>query len=148
MSENILIKEVPIEEVVKVNAKVVEFGEPYKKDYFENRYQDKKRLIIVAYVNKHPAGYVVSYDEFEDGSLYCWMAGVNPKFRKIGVLKALMDYQDKWAKQKGYNKIKIRTRNKRREMLSYFVKYGFFFTEVTPHQNIEDNKIFLEKSLI
>ena len=145
--DNIKIKEAPIEAAVKVNATIDEFGFPYQKDYFENRYKDKNKLIIVAYVNSHPAGYVVGYDKFEDGSLYCWMAGVNPKFRKKGVLKALMDYQEKWAKQKGYNKIKIKTRNNRREMLAYLIKYYFFFTEVVQCPKIDDNRILLEKKI-
>jgi len=51
------------------------------------------------------------------------MAGVNPNFRKKGILKKLMNYQDNWAKEKGYKKIKIKTRNARREMLSYLIKY-------------------------
>jgi len=147
MSQNITIKEVSIEEAVKVNATIVEFDAPYQKDYFEDRYKDKEKLIIVAYVDDQPAGYIVGYDKFEDGSFYCWMAGVNPKFRKLGLLKTMMDYEDKWAKEKDYNKIKIKTRNNRREMLSYLVKYGFFFTEVVQHPNIDDNRILLEKEL-
>jgi len=144
---NITIKEVPIEEAVKVNATIIEFDAPYQKDYFEDRYKDKDKLIIVAYVDDQPAGYIVGYDKFEDGSFYCWMTGVNPKFRKLGLLKTLMDYEDKWAKEKGYNKIKIKTRNNRREMLAYLVKYGFFFTEVVQNKNIDDNRILLEKEL-
>ncbi len=147
MSQKITIKEAPIEEVVKVNATIVEFDAPYQKDYFENRYKDAERLIVVAYVDDQPAGYVVGYDKFKDGSFYCWMAGVNPSFRKLGLLKEMMDYEDKWAKEKGYNKIKAKTRNNRREMLAYLVKYGFFFTEVIQKPNINDNRVLLEKEL-
>lgn len=147
MSKNITIKEVPIEEAIKVNATIVEFDAPYQKDYFEERYKNKEKLIIVAYVDNQPAGYIVGYDKFEDGSFYCWMAGVNPKFRKLGLLKAMMDYEDKWSKDKNYNKIKIKTRNNRREMLAYLVKYGFFFTEVVQQPNMDDNRILLEKEL-
>lgn len=147
MTNQIVIKEVFIEEAVKVNATIVEFGVPYQKDYFENRYKDKEKLIIVAYVDEQPVGYIVGYDKFEDGSFYCWMAGVNPKFRKWGLLKAMMNYEDKWAKERGYNKIKIKTRNNRREMLAYLIKYGFFFTEVVKQSNTEDNRILLEKEL-
>lgn len=147
MVNRISIKEVPIEEAVKVNATIVEFETPYQKNYFEGRYRDKEKLIIVAYIDNLSAGYLVGYDKFGDGSFYCWMTGVNPKFRKKGVLKALINYEEKWAKERGYNKIKIKTRNNRREMLSYLVKYGFFFTEVIPHPNILDNRILLEKEL-
>lgn len=147
MLEEIIIKEVPIEEAVMVNATITEFDAFYQKDYFEKRYKDKNKLIIVAYVNNQRAGYIVGYDKFGDGSFYCWMAGVDPKFRKMGVLKALMDYEDKWAKDKGYNKIKIKTRNNRREMLAYLVKYGFFLTEVVQYPNIDDNRVLFEKEL-
>ncbi|MBP6256403.1 hypothetical protein KA405_01440 [Patescibacteria group bacterium] len=51
------------------------------------------------------------------------MAGVCPAWRGKGVLKTLMFYQDKRAKEKGYSKIKIKTRNNKRAMLSYLVKY-------------------------
>jgi len=148
MTQKTIVKEVPIEEALKVNATIVEFQEYTKKEDFENRYKDKERLIIVAYLDNQPAGYLVGYDEVSDGSFYCWMGGVNPKFRKQGVFKALMNYQEKWAKIKGYKKIKIKTRNNRREMLAYLVKYGFYFTEVERHPNIEDNRILLEKKIL
>lgn len=146
MTQEIIVKEVPIEEAVKVNSTIVEF-KPYSKEYFEERYKDKEKLIIVAYLDNQPAGYFVGYDEFGDGSFYCWMGGVNPKFRKKGVFKALMNYQEKWAKNKGYRKIRIKTRNNRREMLAYLVKYGFNFTEVIQQPNTEDNRILLEKNI-
>ena len=147
MTIKIKIKEVSIEEVIMVNATIAEFGSPYQKDHFEERYKDREKLIIVAYIDDKLAGYIVGYDKFNDGSFYCWMVGVNPNFRSKGVLKTLMDYEDKWAKEKGYNKIKIKTRNNRREMLSYLVKYGFLFTEVMQRPNIKDNRILLEKEL-
>lgn len=147
MSKKITVKQVVIEEAVKVSATITEFDAPFTKDYFEERYKGKEKLIIVAYVNDTPAGYIVGYDKFGDGSFYCWMAGVNPKYRKLGLLKEMMKYEDAWAKKRGYKKIKIKTRNNRREMLAYLVKYGFFFTEVVSYPNIEDNRILLEKKL-
>lgn len=37
MTDEIIIKEVSIEEAVKVNATIVEFDASYQKDYFEDR---------------------------------------------------------------------------------------------------------------
>lgn len=147
MQNQVVVREVPIEEAVKVNATIVEFEAPYEKDYFESRYKDKERLIIVAYIDNNPAGYIVGYDRDADGSFYCWMAGVDPKFRKRGVLKSLMEYQDDWAREHGYNKLTIKTRNNRREMLSYLVRYGFSFTQVDQFPDISDNRIHLVKNL-
>lgn len=147
MKDKILIKEISIEEAVKVNASIIEFDEKYPKEYFKNRYKDRSKLIIVAYVNDFPAGYIVAYDRDQDGSFYCWMAGVDPAFRRQGVLKKLMEYQDKWAVEHDYKKNKVKTRNTRREMLAYLVKYGYYFTNVELRDNIQDNRISLEKNL-
>lgn len=146
MAEEVEIKETSIDEVVEVNKTIVEF-DPHSRRYFEDRYRGKVTLITVAYVDGQPAGYLVGYDRFDDGSFYCWMVGVNPVFRKRGVLKALMNYQETWVRKRGYTKIRIKTRNSLREMLAYLVKYGFYLVEVIQYPSIEDNRILLEKNV-
>ncbi len=47
------------------------------------------------------------------------MAGVDYKYRRKGALTKLMQYQIDWAKRQGYSKLKDKTRNARREMLSF-----------------------------
>lgn len=143
------VREVSIEEVLKVHKNVIEFDEmPPKKEVFEDRYKGKQNLIIIAYYNDFPIGYIIGYDRFEDNeSFYCWMAGVDVNYRRLGALKALMDYQIKWAKEKGYKKLKIKTRNNRREMLSFLVKNDFNFTSVEEKENIRENRINLEKAI-
>lgn len=84
-------------------------------------------------------------DKNKDKSFYCWMAGVNPLYRRLGLLNNMMQYLGDWAKNNGYNKITIKTRNNRREMLAYLVKAGFNFVEVQPQLSIKDNRILLEK---
>jgi len=131
-----------------VNKNVIEFSDDVNlnKEYFENRYQNKEHVKIVAYLNDIPIGYIVGYDKFNDGeSFYVWMAGVDYKYRKKGALTKLMQYQIDWAKRQGYSKLKIKTRNARREMLSFLVKNGFNFTEVEKKENIIENRINLEK---
>ena len=143
------IKEVDIKEAIKVHKNIKEFNETKpEKEYFENRYRDREKLIIVAYYNNVPAGYIIGYDKFQDGkNFYCWMAGVDSKFRKLGILTKMMQYQENWAKQKKYNIIKIKTRNNRREMLSFLVKHNFNFLSVEKRDNIQDNRINLQKEI-
>ena len=149
MKNNIVVREVPIDEAVKVNRNVIEFdGKDTKAEDFERRYQDKDKLIIVAYYENIPIGYIIGYDRDNDGSFYCWMAGVDNNYRRLGALTTLMNYQMNWAKNKGYNKLKIRTRNNRREMLSFLVKNDFNFVSVEQRDDITENRINLEHSLI
>lgn len=144
---NVEVREVPIEVIVEVNKTITEFDEAYSANHFQNRYNRRPHLLIVGYVDDQPAGYVVGYDRDKDGSFYCWMAGVNPAYRRRGVLGALMQYQDDWAKQHGYTFIKIKTRNARREMLANLVKQGYLFTGVEAYPKAIDNRISLEKPL-
>jgi len=143
------IKEVNIEEVLKVHRNVLEFDvlNP-KKEYFEDRYKDSEKLIIVAYYNNIPVGYIVGYDKFQDNkSFYCWMAGVDINYRKLGILTQLMHYQISWAREKGYTILKIKTRNNRREMLSFLIKNDFYITDIEKEENINDNRIMLQKDI-
>ncbi len=148
-NNDIIVKEVSIEEAVKVNRNVIEFdGKDTTKEDFEKRYVGKDNLIIVAYYKNIPIGYIIGYDRDNDGSFYCWMAGVDNNYRRLGALTTLMNYQMNWAKNKGYNKLKIRTRNNRREMLSFLVKNGFNFVSIEQRDNITENRINLEHDLI
>lgn len=140
------IREVSLDEIMNINGKIPEFEEEPRLK-FETKLANKNHLLIAAYIEQQPAGYLIAYDKFGDGSIYCWMAGVIPSFRKQGILSQLMNYQDQWAQSKGYNKIKIKTRNNRRSMLSFLVKNDFYFTEVNAGDTIEENRISLEKKL-
>lgn len=140
----LIIKEDSIENVVKIHQTIHEFIK-YERADFEEKYQDSKKLILVAYWDQQPAGYLVAYQKSDDGSFYCSMVGVNPIFRRQGILKNLMLYLNNWAKDQGYKKITIKTRNSRREMLTYLVKNNFNFTEIHPHDSLEEYRILLEK---
>ena len=108
MKEDVLIKEVSFEEANKVNKEIPEFMPDYVETRFKENCSGRETLIFVAYVNEKPAGYNISYDKFGDESFYCWCAGVKPEFRRKGVLKKMMEYQEAWAKKRGYNKISSR----------------------------------------
>ncbi|KKR78361.1 MAG: hypothetical protein UU23_C0001G0125 [Candidatus Curtissbacteria bacterium GW2011_GWA1_40_9] len=146
MSKEVRVAEATVDDAVRVNATVIEFDEPYDQRHFEERINGKNHLILVGSVDGKPAGYMVSYeDERYPNSFYLWMAGVNPENRGQGVLKALMEHQESWAKEKGYAKLILKTRNERREMLSFLVKYDWNFIEVMPKEKIENTEILVEK---
>lgn len=150
MENNIIIKETNLEEALKVHKNVLEFDELNpSKEVFENRYQNSEKLIIVAYYQEKPIGYIIGYDKFKDNkeNFYCWMAGVDFRYRRMGALSKLMKYQEVWAQEKGYQNLRIKTRNNRREMLSFLVKNDFNFTSVEEKENIRENRINLEKDI-
>lgn len=146
-SNQVIVKEDSIDVAATVHATVPEFDKPAGTEYFEDRYKGKQHVIFVAYLNEKPIGYMISYDKFGDDSIYCWMAGVNPEFRKKGALTNLMEKLESWCKENSIHTIHIKTRNRRREMLNYLVKNGYLLAEVLPEPKIEDNRILLQKSV-
>jgi len=143
-----IIKEVLINEIMEIHRKIPEFREtPSDKLLGSDRYQSKKTLFLAAYLDNKPVGYMAAYDRFHDRSFYCWMTGVVPEYRNNGVLSAMMTYLFKWAKSLGYSKIKLKSRNDRREMNAFLIKRGFFFTSVETREDIKDHRINLERSL-
>jgi len=146
MDNNVRIRRASIEDVFVVNNGVPEFCESLEK--YSARLEGNDPLMAVALVSDDDAGFLVSYDRYGDGSLYCWMVGVKPKFRRKGVLSALMGYQDWWASSRSYSKIRIKTRNSRRAMLAYLVREGYLITGVDVRPDPEDNRIHLEKSVL
>jgi len=141
------VKEVTIEEVLKVHAQIPELNEMEpQREVFEQRYIDKTHVILVAYENEIPIGYLIAYDP-EDSSFYCWLAGVIEKHRKKGALTKMMIYLEDWMRKNGYKKITIKTRNTKREMLKYLVKHDFDFTKVETMRDRKENRIYLEKEI-
>lgn len=146
MNSEIVVKEVPIEIACSVHNSVKEFIK-FKIEDFENRYGSMNKMIIVAYYGEIPAGYIVGYDRDNDGSFYVWLAGVDDRYRRKGLLSALMKYQIEWAKKHGYNKLKLKTRNSCREMLAFLVKNNFNFVDAGFRENINDTEIFTELNI-
>ncbi|MBU7033005.1 MAG: GNAT family N-acetyltransferase [Theionarchaea archaeon] len=146
MDSQIEVREASFKEITDIHNTIEEF-DTYGSEHFAERCSGKKCLILSAHIDGAPAGYLVGYDRYEDGSFYCWMTGVNPEYREKGVLKAMMDCQERWAKKRGYSRIKIKTGNTFRSMLSYLVKYGFNVADIERYPDVSDNKILLEKNI-
>ena len=140
------IKEVSIDEALQVHLEIPEF-DAIDHELIEKRCGNKNTLIICAYLDGQKAGYLIGYDKFGGGSFYCWMAGVIPRYRRRGTLTSLMAYCMQWATTCGYAKLKIKTRNNRREMLSFLVANEFNFIEVEQKEPISQNRISLERAL-
>ncbi|MEF3691989.1 MAG: GNAT family N-acetyltransferase [Candidatus Moraniibacteriota bacterium] len=144
----VAIKEGEIETALGVYLGMHEFSGFHRKEEIEDQLKNRQSLILTAYKNEMAVGFLIGYDKYLDGSFYCWMLGVAPEFRRRGVLTQIMDYLSTWALKNNYEKITLKTRNNRREMLAYLVKSGFNIKNVEINPAIEEHKILFEKKLI
>ena len=141
MPGNLITKESSLEDAFEVHKTINEFNGLENIGELHERLGKNKKLIVVTYQDNLPIGYLIAYDRFKDGSIYCWLAGVNKYHRRHGVLMSLMEYQNSWANKQGYKSIRITTRNRFRGMLTYLIKNGFNITEVLYRNDVVENKI-------
>ena len=59
-----------------------------------------------------------------------------------------MNYVFSWAKDEGFSKITIKTRNNRREMINFLSKNDFNFMFVEQKEDVRENRIELEKDIL
>lgn len=136
-----------LNDVFLVNSDIPEFSSTNSKEYFTDRLGNKDYLDIVAYHKDKPVGYMLGYDRYNDGSFYCWMAGVMPEFRRMGVLSKMMAALFAWSRENGFETIRIKTRNDKRAMLSFLIKNNFNFLAIEKKESLLEYKISLIKYL-
>lgn len=142
------IVEGTIKDCLEVMSLIPEFEDnQYDNAVFIKRLSGIESLILVAVTNNRNVGFKVGYKRHQDGSLYSWMGGVVPEFRKLGIAKKLADYQEKWAIKRGYTAIIFKTRNYLKPMLIFALKNGFNVIDVIPKEKITNHRIILRKEL-
>ena len=139
------ILESDISTVVAISKEIPEFDGPPEAGKYESRLTGVPHLILVAKVDGRMAGFKVGYER--DGYFYSWMGGIKPDYRKLGIAKALSDYQENWAKKQGYTTITFKTRNHHKGMLIFALKNGFNIIGFKERETVETNRILLRKNL-
>ena len=142
-----IIREGSIEEAVTISNQIPEFDNPHVKEIYKQRLGNKKHLIVIAEVEGELAGFKVGYDKFGNTSFYTWMGGVLPKFRKMGLAKALADFQEQFAVEEGFDSIILKTRNRHKNMLHFAISSGFEIMDVETRLESAENRILLKKQL-
>lgn len=135
------------DEIARLHARIPEFGNDPGADHYRARCAGHDHMALAAYTGGAAAGYVVAYDRYADGSLYCWMAGVLPQGRRAGALSALMAALEGRARAAGYDSIRIKTRNDKTAMLRWLVGNGYMFTAIDERTPLSDTRLLLRKTL-
>lgn len=145
MSEKIQIQSGSIAKVVDLMNQLSEFSQPIKTvDDITERLNGKKHQILFAKKNELAIGFKLAY-ELDDRTLYSWLGGVLEPYRKNGVARKLAEYQENWARENGFSKIRFKTLNKHKAMLIFALKNGFEIKAVEIGETRD--KIVLEKAL-
>jgi len=133
------------EDAYSVSLQIPEFDPWYPWSRWEQHLQGKAVIALVAFVGDISAGFKVGYHASDH--FYSWIGGVVPDYRRMGVATLLADVQEALVRASGTRVIRMKTRNRFREMLHFAVKQGFYLTGVEQRGIVEDWRITLHKNV-
>lgn len=101
------------------------FGNAPDEEVIE-RLSIKNDLLLQLVVNEFgtPVAFKLGYQE-DAQTYYSWLGGVLPDYRRQGISGRLMREQHEWCVQRGYTRVRTKTRNQWREMLVLNIRSGF-----------------------
>ncbi|MCF7868069.1 MAG: GNAT family N-acetyltransferase [Candidatus Cloacimonetes bacterium] len=145
LDKKIEIEDGSIDQVVELSKKIPEFEQPYEKYEYDQRLRFTKHKILVAKFNGKPVGFKVGYQQ--EDHFYSWMGAVLPGFRQLKIAKKLAEKQEEFCRKNYFKKIRMKTRNKHKIMLSFAIRSGFEIVDIIPKQDSKETRIILEKIL-
>lgn len=142
---SIVIKEGRLDDAMALLVEIPEFENlPSKADVLA-RISSSTHLILTAHGGDRLLGFKIGYER--EGRFYSWLGAVSPTYRGQGVATHLADYQEKWAKEKGYDAVWLKTRNCFPGMIMMAVNRGFQVIGFSPVGDRGQHRIVFEKSL-
>ena len=86
---------------------------------------DGPRLVLTAWLDGRPAGYLVAKDDVTMDELYVDYLGVDPAARGRGLGRALLQHATRWAEGRGRRRAALTVRQDRAAALSLYLQCGF-----------------------
>ncbi|MFN3759164.1 MAG: GNAT family N-acetyltransferase [Algoriphagus aquaeductus] len=142
-----IIREASPAELLWVHEQIPEFPGKASLEFYTERLKHRLHLGLVAEKDGELLGFKAGYQSDTPDTFYSWMGGVRPEFRKMGIAAALADFQENWAKEKGFKAIYFKTRNRFPGMITFGLSRGFKIMEVIPKGGVEDYRVVMWKEL-
>jgi len=141
------IREASLAELLWVHERITEFPGKASLDFYAERLKHRLFLALVAEKEGELLGFKVGYQTDTADVFYSWMGGVRPEFRKHGIADALAEFQETWAREKGFRSVYFKTRNRFPAMISFGLSRGFKVMEVIPKGGVEDYRVVMRKEI-
>lgn len=104
-------------------------------------------LSLVAICDGRPVAFKIGYEE-DSVAYYSWLGGTLPEFRGVGLATELQRAQEAWCRERGYSRLRTKSRNEFRDMIRLNLQNGFEIVGVEARPAPGGIKILMEKALI
>ena len=144
----ITIRRARAEDAFALAERIAEFGgetERYPLETYQQRLSDASALVLLACRGAEPVGFKAGYDRFRDGSWYSWMGGVLERWRGQGIAQRLLDVQEAWVAEQGYELLYVKTRNRHKTMLAFLANNAYDVVRVEEKGGPSETRILLCK---
>lgn len=141
------IREASPTELLWVHERIPEFPGRTSLEFYAERLKHRLFLALVAEREGELLGFKVGYQTDTADVFYSWMGGVRPEFRKHGIADALAEFQESWARERGFRSIYFKTRNRFPAMISFGLNRGFRIIDVLTKGGVEDYRVVMQIDL-
>ena len=101
---------------------------------------------MIARLEDAPVGFFLGF-ELKPTVYFAWFYGVLGEFRRQGIASQLMEAVHSWARQNGYESVRLECHNQHRAMLHLGIANGYDIVGIRWDPDRGDNLLLLEKVL-
>jgi GNAT superfamily N-acetyltransferase len=124
------------------------FRPPKDMAFFHRRLAGRQgMLLLVAQIGGRPVGFSAGI-ELKPNVFFSWLMGVLPDYRRAGIASQLHDAECAWAKDHGYQYMRMECYNGHRSILQMAIASGFDIVGVRWDHDRSQNLIIFEKALL
>ncbi len=123
------------------------FSPPQDEAFFQRRFQGRcNASLFVAMLDDQHVGFSVGY-ELKPATYYCWLCGVLPDARRLGVAAQLIEAQHAFAVDHSYTVMRFECQNQHRPMLHLAITEGYDLVGIRWDTSTVANVVIFEKDL-
>ncbi|EED25782.1 acetyltransferase, gnat family [Vibrio sp. 16] len=136
-----------MEECVQVVEQITEFVHKETVESLSARLRDKPRFLVqVAEEGEQLLGFKIGY-QLDSQTFYSWFGGVSSLARNKGVAQRLLEIQEDWVAEQGYQYLKVKSRNQFPSMLRLLIKNGYLIENYEAREPLLESRIHFVKVL-
>ncbi|WP_318437424.1 GNAT family N-acetyltransferase [Photobacterium leiognathi] len=141
------IREASVEEALEVLHRIVEFAAPISLAELTARLASNSALILVAENQQQLVGVKIGY-ALDKQVFYSWLGGVLPAGRGRGVAQALLEAQEAWVIDQGYQQLTVKSRNRFPAMVRLLIRNGYLIEDIEKKEGVLDYRLHFRKALV
>jgi GNAT superfamily N-acetyltransferase len=120
---------------------------PRDVESFKRRFQGRYNVLrMIARIKDRPVGFFLGF-ELKPTAFFAWFYGVLPDFRRQGIATQLMEAVHAWAKEEGYESVRLECHNNARAMLHLAITLDYIIAGIRWDPDRGDNLVIFEKTL-